>query len=367
MPRTRAYPEFRFILAALIAGFLAAVPAWPDPSPEGGEEVAVHLQFLATSYGFPTEREGTYGPTEQKASGDTHLRYGETGYVYLGAGSFDGEGLPRPNNLLVQSMSGGVPADGDSRQARERLLDRCPLAWWAEVTPRRTEFGKVRLDVRWERIASERRGEPRVTASGTRTVEMLETEHHVLDFVAGGTDEAPGRHRNVIVRIAAEVREDPALEDTALRYSLWLRHRSNGEETPTRRILLVGRQGEEVKFRFLPLRFGLTDVPKQDGRPLELVMDVSGAVRGRRRPDGSFELRLAGSRMIGITPQGEARSGGIGWNGVKLFAVAPGESVALEFPAPEGRVAMAAGQPGVVLADYFAGSDTSIILTVDNE
>ena len=75
---------------------------------------------------------------------------------------------------LVQSVSGGVPAGVPWESARERLLGRCPLAWWAAITPRRTEFGKVRLDVRWERLASARRGQAEVSLAGRRTVEMPE-------------------------------------------------------------------------------------------------------------------------------------------------------------------------------------------------
>ena len=316
MPTPRAFSMKRIVLASLFALLAAGVPAWP-----AGEEVVVRLQ----------------------------------------------RGAPVTKRALVQSVSGGVPAGVPWESARERLLGRCPLAWWAAITPRRTEFGKVRLDVRWERLASARRGQAEVSLAGRRTVEMPEGEAHVLDFVAGGSDDAPGTYRNVVVRLAAEMREDPELESASLRYSLWLRHRTNGKDVPTRRILLVGRQGEETPFRFLPLRFDLADVSRREGSPFELILEVAGSVRGRARPDGSVEMRLSSTRWIGITRKGEAREGGIGGDGVKVFSVSPGESVALEFPPPEGRVAMAGGEPHVVLADHFAGSDTAIILTVDRE
>ena len=79
----------RIVLASLFALLAAGVPAWP-----AGEEVVVRLQLLATPHADSPEGESVYGPTEQKASGDVRLGFDETGYVYLGTGSFDDRGAP---------------------------------------------------------------------------------------------------------------------------------------------------------------------------------------------------------------------------------------------------------------------------------
>ena len=139
----------------------------------------------------------------------------------------------------------------------------------------------------------------------------------------------------------------------------------------------VGLQGEEVEFRFPSLRFPVPD-QRLGGESLEAIVDVSGKVRGRLRPDGSIVLALFAGRGMDVEIAGRPRRGGVGDGGGKAFTVRPGETVQFDLPEPQGgsylevsgdgtsgTVTRPTGGVGVKFDEFFAGSEFSLLLTVN--
>jgi hypothetical protein len=155
----------------------------------------------------------------------------------------------------------------------------------------------------------------------------------LLDAVPS-VDSSSGCYRNVALALVASQPEDPALRERRIGYDLWLVADSPATHW-TRRLQLIGRQGQSVEFDYGMFRSRLAGVrlpqsPYPHSDTIETT--VTGSVRGRIQRDGSIELRLSAHRA--------ARPSDGRWSkieqGEKRVRAGAGETLRLELPPPAG-------------------------------
>jgi hypothetical protein len=150
----------------------------------------------------------------------------------------------------------------------------------------------------------------------------------LLDFVPA-FEASSGCWRNLTLELSASIPEDPAFKDRRIGYDLWLVSEDRGRRL-TRRLQLIGRQGEKVAFDYGILRSRLPVSPPPGKEAYVMETTVTGSVRSRVQPDGSIELLLAAHRGAHPSDGGWFR----GAHGEKKVRAVPGETLRLELPAP---------------------------------
>jgi hypothetical protein len=371
-------------VAAACAAF-AALPSLPAPGAAGGgEKIFVKLRALGTS-GISSE--GSFGATTSRGWASQTLAIGERGSIYVSIGGFDDSGRAKPDDLCAVNTGG---TEVGNEEVKTRLLTQQPHLWWAEVSALPAEMGRIALQVKWDHYFSERAGSPIRVGGDTRRILMDEGERHVLDFLSSERETAHC-FRNQIIEVTAELQEDPALAGETLGYDLWFKHTDGKGAVTTRRFQAAGRQGEKLEFRFVPFRRPVSGAVLEDGSAVESILETSGTIRGRLRPDGTISLDLDVSRNVEVAPAGSAGAGTAGGGGRKVFSVAPGQTVSMVLPPPEGRMGvnrtktgMTTGSivmgPGIVPPkpgeermvwvdnrEFYAGHKDELVLTVRRE
>lgn len=344
------------ILAALVLA--TTVSALPE-----GEAYVFSIEALGSHI---SKGAVLNGAADMWSTGSTTARPGEVGYAWVTFGA-----LRNPRDLCMDS-SGSVSSRQNPQEVKREFLLRAPHLFWAEFRPEPAEFGKVRFELSWERWLTDASGRSARIGGDRRMIEIREGQDHYLDFVSVEPSAESYCSRNVLVKVTAGVHESPSIERSRVGYDLWLRHTDAGGKATTRRVTLSGKQGEEVRFEFEPLRFPTDVRVPDDGDIVEASVRAAGAVRGRVRPDGSIELRLGATRWTSATAAGDDVLGGIGEPGEKVFTVRPGETVSVPFPPAHGKHGVPPkvfkGQFGTIdAAEVFAGHTDELILTVTRE
>lgn len=202
--------------------------------------------------------------------------------------------------------------------------------WQVEATVRRARMDDIVVAYAWKRQSQTGEGST-TTTEGRGEANLFENGHVLLDYVSV-QDAAAGCFRNFALELAASIPEDPAFADRRIAYDLWL-VRENGGKSLTRRLQLIGKQGQDVSFDYGVFRTQLHGVPVPK-RPIPtsdvMEVTVSGSVRSRIQADGSIELFLIAHRT--------ARPADGRWataaHGDKRVQVTPGETLRLELPPP---------------------------------
>jgi hypothetical protein len=241
----------------------------------------------------------------------------------------------------------------------------------------------VTLELSWRRFERGTGGLHR-TAGGVRTITLRSRERHLLDLADGRS----ARLANLALEVEASRVEDPAFADAVLAYDLWLVHDTAIGGRIARRLSLTGRQAEAVPFAFDRLAFPIDSAVPIDGDKGPVKTFIQGTVMGRLQADGSVEVMLRSERQVlggGLVetlrrpalPELDPRLG----SGSKAFVLKTGETTAIDFPTPSGiaswkapdpvparlRPGVSAGADGLlrlVRTEFFAGSKTSILITV---
>jgi len=338
---------------ALLVLLLLASPAGAAGSSANDDDpqsVRVRIEWLASEY----DREsGTHSGLTRRGEGEVSLRVGETGFLFLGVGSFDSPGT----SPAVSVTCGKTDAISDPEKSREEFLERAPTAWWIQATPRLSGSGAALIDLEWERFESTAPGAALVAARGSRTVTAGGEEPHLLDFLQA---ESGG-----IVQIRAEPEQQVNPTAEVLRYELWYRFNPGRGPGRSRKLRLVGNDAEEVGYRFLPFRFKVHDAATGRDDMQEIVVDLSGSARGRVLEDGRIEVTLEAIRDV-LSRRAGSPGGSFRHGGTKAFVASPGEAISLELPPLQGS----GGYTNSFMAnhaEFFAGSSDTIILTVEPE
>jgi hypothetical protein len=210
--------------------------------------------------------------------------------------------------------------------------------WVVEAVPRRVAMDDIEIAFSWQRWSTGR-AEP--DAAGRGEVALREDGHVLLDVLPLA---APWSDcfRNVGLELAASIPEDPAFQQARIAYDLWWVRQEQGHRT-TRRLQLMGKQGEKVAFDYGEFRSPLPGPARPDGEAAVMKTSVLGSVRGRIQTDGTIELRLAAERSAGPVG-GDWRASA---HGQKLVRARPGETLQLDLPPPSRG---GAGEPATSAA-----------------
>jgi hypothetical protein len=271
-----------------------------------GRKASLEFRVVATSSGVATHSIGSFGgPLEEGASTATSMQ------VKL----FPATASSPCQSSVSMSVSPSATADGPF-----------PL-WEVEAKLRRAEMDNIHVAFAWKRKSASGIGSsPEASDEGEAT--LSEGGRALLDFVPV-FEASAGCYRNVALELAASIPEDPAFKDRRIGYDLWLVSEDHGKRL-TRRLQLIGKQGESVAFDYGRFRSKLPlGSPAEKGSVL-METTVSGSVRSRIQPDGSIELLLAAQR--------EAQPSEGHWataaHGRKEVRATPGETLRLELPPP---------------------------------
>jgi hypothetical protein len=372
--------EKRALLAAVAAWLVlgAAVPAVAAAEPADQARITVRL--------YRTQPDGA---TSVASSRDLVQAAGQTRSLTVVVAH-------APSAVMMLEDVGVAAADGVAGEVipdwfapggkRSRSVWALANTWF--VQPRVVSIGvdAVTLELSWRRFERGTGGLHR-TAGGVRTITLRSRERHLLDLADGRS----ARLANLALEVEASRVEDPALADAVLAYDLWLVHDRAIGGRITRRLSLTGRQAEAVPFAFDRLAFPIDSLVPIDGDNGPVKTFIQGTVMGRLQADGSVEVLLRSERQVlggglaetlgkSTLAERDPRRG----SGSKAFVLKIGETIAIDFPtlssiaswkSPDpvparlrpGVSATAEGLLTVVTTEFFAGSKTSILITVRRE
>jgi len=194
--------------------------------------------------------------------------------------------------------------------------------WQTEATLRRAEMDDIQVDYAW------RRRSPAGDVTHRGSARLSEDGHALLDFVPA-SEASSGCWDNVALELSASIPEDSAFKDRRIAYDLWLVSEGHGNRL-TRRLQLMGKQGEKVAFDYGTFRSKLTVGSRPNERTSVMEMTTTGNIRSRIQPDGSIEILLAANR--GAHPR--ERDWYAEAHGSKKVSATPGETLRLELPPP---------------------------------
>jgi len=194
--------------------------------------------------------------------------------------------------------------------------------WQMEATLRRAEMDDIQVDYAW------RRRSPAGDVTHRGSARLSEDGHALLDFVPA-SEASSGCWDNVALELSASIPEDSAFKDRRIAYDLWLVSEGHGNRL-TRRLQLMGKQGEKVAFDYGTFRSKLTVGSRPNERTSVMEMTTTGNIRSRIQPDGSIEILLAANR--GAHPR--ERDWYAEAHGSKKVSATPGETLRLELPPP---------------------------------
>jgi hypothetical protein len=242
----------------------------------------------------------------------------------------EGESTEMNMQMRLVPAAGEVPCSTSTTFGPYSVESVGPLPLWhVEATVRRVRMDDIAVSYAWTRKVQTPAGTKAAEGRGKAT--LTEAGRVLLDYVPV-SDVAAGCVRNVALELAASIPEDPVFAERRIAYDLWL-VREDGPDRATRRLQLIGKQGQNVEFDYGLFRAQLRDVPLP-ARPIPgsdvMEMTVSGSVRSRLQPDGSIELLLAAFRSARPSDGRWATTA----HGEKRVRATPGETLRLELPPP---------------------------------
>lgn len=199
--------------------------------------------------------------------------------------------------------------------------------WQVEGKVQQAGMDDIRVEYAWKRQFAANVGSAS-EAAYRGTTRVTEGGRVLLDFVPA-FEVSSGCWRNLALELSASIPEDPSFGARRIAYDLWLDSQGHGDRL-TRRLQLIGKQGEKVAFDYGTFRSKLPVAPPPGKDSYVMEMTVTGSVRGRIQPDGSIEILFTANR--GAHPSDGAWFRGA--YGAKKVRAAPGETLRLELPAP---------------------------------
>jgi hypothetical protein len=199
--------------------------------------------------------------------------------------------------------------------------------WRVTVQPVVATDDRIILDIDWKRFDALPGGGREVRAGDRRRITLAEGRAHVLDFVSAAPG-APSRCLSVSVQVDAFVVPDPALARATLGYDLWLTESDAAGREVTRHVETAARHKETVGFRFLPIGWTSDGAPAPESGGADVVVEVSGTLKGRLQADGSVEVVVKPASAVRL-----GRESGSAGFGEKRLTVKSDETVRMDIPA----------------------------------
>jgi hypothetical protein len=274
-----------------------------------GPRLSVKVGFTCTpAYGFTGNASGSAG-------GGMPWHLGERQTIGIQAGTVGHPDL----------CGGGTGIGGAVDPAKARALH----LWNVTVQPVHVKGEQIALNIDWKRFDAVPGGGYEARAGDRRTIAVDNGGRQVLDLVFAPADS--GSHdTSVLVQVEASLLEDPAVAETRLGYDLWLVDQDPAGRQVTRHMEIAGKHRETIAFRFLPIGWSSDGSPAPDDRRPDIVVELSGTLKGWLLPDGSVQIAVTPSRTV----RAADGSGSTGYR-EKTLTAKPGETIRMDIP-PSG-------------------------------
>jgi hypothetical protein len=289
-----------FVLAGALSGAQEAVSGWVPP--------------LETR---PVLMIRTGGDSGVRASGSIELREDEY------AGMVITPTFHSVEDLCLGGLRVGVGAAD---------LDQGAAAWHVEGRLVDLRQGEATIDLRWRRRINRPDLRPADSISWQQQLVLRQGDVGVLDVIRTTSQPSAGCG-SFSLTYELQLAGPQALEDAAVAYDLWLVQQDADGERVTDRFQVTAKQGQKVDYFFRPIPYA-ADGHRSDTSAAAVLMNVSGAIRGRLRTDGRIDLTVDGSRWF----TDAARAAGVGNQGRTMITVKPGETIEVSTNLPMGNL-----------------------------
>jgi hypothetical protein len=350
-----------------------------QPSNPAGYRGRVFTAALFAVVGAAAASPGTAPRVGTPAQGAVPLR-GVTITVSLEAHARNGE-MALPRVTAVDRVTVGGRTDRTVGAGPAGTRDICDvqvtpehdqyMTWRVQTTLRSADSERIELDLAWARAVAG----SGTTSEGSATVTLTPGRSHLIDVV--GTDPSQGLTCNYVTLRLTASRVPPSSRELFL-HRLWLVREQDGIRTVSDPMEGIGPAGEEVAFRFRPLRWNLAGAMVSTGPGTLIDIDITGTVASESLHDGSIETTITVKREISRSNDGgSSRSG----RGTLVMIGRAGEAGEVELPPERGEIQVSSdGQPlgplarglrrqgQYVLLDFtqfLAGSRTLLVVTVE--
>lgn len=229
-----------------------------------------------------------------------------------------------PDDLCVGSLEFGFDPT---------VLDRAAAAWLVEARLLDVGHGEATLDLKWTRRVNRADLTPAGSFTSAERITLREGDSRILDLIRT-THRSSAGCGSFGLTYGVQFEGPRTLSDAAIGYDLWLVQKDADGELVTDRYRVTAKQGQQVDYFFKPLSY-TADGRRSDDAAAAILMNVSGAIRGRVRTDGNIDLTVEGSR--GFTDA--AATASTASHGRTMLTVRPGETIEVltDLPVP-GRL-----------------------------
>jgi hypothetical protein len=226
-------------------------------------------------------------------------------------------------DLCVSSIRSGFdPTD----------LDRAAAAWHIEARLVEIRLGEAAIDLKWKRRVNRADLTPAGSFTSEQRLVLREGDPRILDLVR--TAQRPGTGcESFGLTFELQFEGPHVLSDAAIAYDLWLVQQDADGELVTDRYQVTAKQGRQVDYFFRPVPY-TADGRRTDEGAAAILMNVSGAIRGRMRTDGNIDLMLDASRWF----RDSAATAAVGNVGRTMLTVKPGETIEVSANLPSGTL-----------------------------
>lgn len=261
-----------------------------------------------------------------------------------------------------------------------------------------------KLQLEWTRTVRGG-GLSEAVARERRTVDLLSSERHVMDFLAAPSG-STSRCANVLLDVSASVRDPLPASAGRLAYDVWFVHKDRDGRESRQHVTTMtsGRQVAQVLLDPLAWSASGASVPPDSPAAAVRLTPVS-SLRGAIRPDGTIDVmvgnyaqveavrqgsrqaeavgRAGGVPQIGVGPDGTRRLGARAVTGGfhRIIHMANGETASVVLMLPDADlfvdengaaggslsgpgIGVSGGRTILDLEKFFAGTTTSLIVTV---
>ena len=211
-------------------------------------------------------------------------------------------------------------------------LDQGAAAWHVEGRLVELRQGEATIDLRWTRRINRPDLRPADSATWQQRLVLRQGDLGVLDVLRTTKPPSPGCG-SFSLNYELEFEGPHALVGAAVAYDLWLVQQDGDGELVTDRYQVTAKQGQKVEYFFRPVPYA-GDGRRADANSADILMNVSGTIRGRVRTDGRIDLTVDGSRWF----TDAASTTGVGNQGRTMLTVRPDETIEVSTNLPIGSL-----------------------------
>jgi hypothetical protein len=187
------------------------------------------------------------------------------------------------------------------------------------------------------------------SAMTSQTLSLAEGDSVVLDALSEPPDAGCPVHTVTFEAQLALKAADPSLAHARYTADLWLVHRDpSGQEHREHLVTNVSADTPAMPFSFNPLTFAIPQLDPRQGNAAGVIR-LSGSLRVRPRGDGVVAIDLDTNRRVFGLENPDKPAPQIGPPLRMMFSTRDGETIAVDFPPPNGYSTLALSAEGITV------------------